>query len=59
MIGGLFQAIGVVLLIAGAFEILIAKGLLNQESPFVTYRIKIGAVLLLSGAVIVLLSLLL
>jgi hypothetical protein len=59
MISGYVQVVGFVLLVIGFLEIARAKGLVNKNSSFVTFRLKIGVFLLVLGAGILGLSLLL
>jgi hypothetical protein len=59
MITGFFQVVGFVLIVIGLLEIARATGLVNINSPFVTYRIKIGGFLVILGTLIIVVSIIL
>jgi hypothetical protein len=56
MANSLLQVIGFVLFVLGGILILRAWGLINKESLFVKYRKLIGYPLLVSGALIFIIS---
>jgi hypothetical protein len=56
IISGIFPVVGFVLIIIGLIEILRAMGIVNRSSPFFTYRMRIGAVLVFVGLIIMVLS---
>jgi hypothetical protein len=56
MITGIFPVVGFVLIVIGLILILRAMGIVNRSSPFFTYRIRIGGVLVFVGVIIMVLS---
>jgi hypothetical protein len=59
MITGLFQVVGLMLLVIGLLLPLRAMGLVNRNSPLFEYRIRIGGILVFLGGVILILSIVL
>jgi uncharacterized membrane protein len=59
MITGLFHVVGVMLLVIGLLLLLRAMGLVNRNSPFFKYRVRIGGFLMFVGRIILVLSLIL
>jgi hypothetical protein len=56
MITGIFPVVGFVLIVMGLILILRAMGIVDRSSPFFTYRIRIGGVLVFVGVIIMVLS---
>jgi hypothetical protein len=56
MITGIFPVVGFVLIAMGLILILRAMGIVDRSSPFFTYRIRIGGVLVFVGVIIMVLS---
>jgi uncharacterized membrane protein len=56
MADGLLQVVGFVLLVLGLILLLRAYGLVNRESLFVKYHKLIGYPLLISGAIVLIIS---
>jgi uncharacterized membrane protein len=56
MITGIFPVVGFVLSVIGLILILRAMGIVNRSSPFFTYRIRIGGVLVFVGVIIMVLG---
>jgi hypothetical protein len=56
MITGIFPVVGFVLIVMGLILILRAMGIVDRSSPFFTYRIRIGEVLVFVGVIIMVLS---
>jgi len=56
MVTGIFPVAGFVLIVIGLILILRAIGIVNRSSPFFTYRIRIGGVLVFVGVIIMVLG---
>ena len=56
MITGIFRVVGFVLIVMGLILILRAMGIVDRSSPFFTYRIRVGGVLVFVGVIIMVLS---
>jgi hypothetical protein len=59
MITGFFPVVGFALTLMGLFIILRAIGVVNRSSPFFTYPIRIGGLLVYVGVIIMVLSIIL
>jgi len=59
MITGFLPVFGFMLLVIGFILILRAIGVVNRSSPFFSYRIRIGELLIFVGTVIMVLSIIL
>jgi hypothetical protein len=59
MITGVFPVVGFALTLMGLFLILRAIGVVNRSSPFFTYPIRIGGLLVYVGVIIMVLSIIL
>jgi len=59
MITGFFPVVGFALMVIGLILVLRAIGVVNRSSPFFKYRIRIGALLVSVGAIIMVLSIIL
>jgi len=56
MVTGIFLVVGFALVLVGLILILRAMGIVNRSSPFFTYRIRIGGVLMFVGVIVMVVS---
>jgi hypothetical protein len=56
MADNLLQVVGFIFFVLGLIFLLRAWGLVNRDSPFVTYRKLIGCALLVSGVILFIIS---
>jgi hypothetical protein len=56
MVTGIFLVVGFALVLVGLILILRAMGIVNRSSPFFTYRIRIGGVLIFVGDAVMVVS---
>ena len=56
MVTGILPVVGFALVIVGLILILRAMGVVNRSSPFFTYRIRIGGVLMFGGVIFIVVS---